>query len=679
MCFINVSIEFWNMKSNYFVVFIFALTIIGCFPVKEEVITEVTLDVTDNEFQKIYDYLDRQDMDSLMIYTSHNNASYRYIAAIGMASIQSENGLDSLYKLMYDPVMKVRTAAVYSIGQIGNSASTKELLDAFKAKDTLNVVNEYNASILEAIGKLGNANLLPSLATVSTYRKTDVVLLEGQARAIYNYGLRGITTSEGTDRMVQFLTEEGFPQSVKIIAANYLSHSKKLDLSGYKFRLAELLESSEDPSIRMALAIALGRTKDTEIYTVLKRQFEKEDDYRVKTNILRSYSNFRYITVVETIMNLLSDKNLQIANTAGDYLINHGISTDAAIYRDFINDSLHYNVQAKIYSSVLKYMPVHYTNTKNKIKKIILKKISNTDDPYVQAAYVRTLGYDPFNYKEILEASAESKHAIVRTTGAEAIVNILKSKIFNKAYRGRHKRIKKEILELIKTEIKKGDSGVSTTYGELLADESLGLKPLVEDPSFLADAMSKLQLPRETETYNSLNKAYSYLTDKKYTANTPNWNHPILWAVFNTYGDSIQAAFKTNKGVIRVELYAQSAPGSVANFISLAKEGYYRGKFVHRVVPNFVIQSGCPRGDGYGGENYSIRSELPQLYYDQEGYLGMASAGLHTEGTQWFITHSPAMHLSGKYTIFGKVISGMDVVHNIEVGDKIEDVIITKL
>ncbi len=84
-----------------------------------------------------------------------------------------------------------------------------------------------------------------------------------------------------------------------------------------------------------------------------------------------------------------------------------------------------------------------------------------------------------------------------------------------------------------------------------------------------------------------------------------------------------------------------------------------------------MIQSGCPRGDGYGRLDFTIRSELADAYYDSEGYVGMASAGPHTEGTQDFITHSPSPHLDGRYTIFGKVISGMDVVHNIGMGDTI--------
>jgi cyclophilin family peptidyl-prolyl cis-trans isomerase len=130
--------------------------------------------------------------------------------------------------------------------------------------------------------------------------------------------------------------------------------------------------------------------------------------------------------------------------------------------------------------------------------------------------------------------------------------------------------------------------------------------------------------------------------------------------------------------LIRVKLYKNRAPGTVINFVDLVNKKFYNGKVFHRVVPNFVIQTGCPRGDGYGSLDYSIRSELPQIYYDGEGYIGMASAGNHTESTQWFITHSATPHLDGNYTIFGKVVEGMDVVHKIQQGDKINDIIFVK-
>jgi cyclophilin family peptidyl-prolyl cis-trans isomerase len=121
-------------------------------------------------------------------------------------------------------------------------------------------------------------------------------------------------------------------------------------------------------------------------------------------------------------------------------------------------------------------------------------------------------------------------------------------------------------------------------------------------------------------------------------------------------------------------LYTHQAPGTVMNFVQLARDRFYNGKNFHRVVPNFVVQGGCPRGDGYGSLDYTIRSELAPSYYNSEGCVGMASAGNHTEGTQWFITHSPTPHLDGNYTLFGRVTEGMSVVHRIQIGDEITQV-----
>jgi cyclophilin family peptidyl-prolyl cis-trans isomerase len=112
----------------------------------------------------------------------------------------------------------------------------------------------------------------------------------------------------------------------------------------------------------------------------------------------------------------------------------------------------------------------------------------------------------------------------------------------------------------------------------------------------------------------------------------------------------------------------------VANFLELAGTGFFDGKNFHRVVANFVAQGGCPRGDGYGALDYTIRTEIGTVWYEKEGYLGMASAGTDTEGTQFFITHSPTPHLSGNYTIFGRVKSGMDVVSQLQPGDVMDRV-----
>ena len=149
---------------------------------------------------------------------------------------------------------------------------------------------------------------------------------------------------------------------------------------------------------------------------------------------------------------------------------------------------------------------------------------------------------------------------------------------------------------------------------------------------------------------------------------------PINWKIIDSLDRNSKVIIKTSQGDITMQLFQERAPGSVANFVELVNAKFYDGKPFHRVVPNFVIQTGCPRGDGFGSLDFTIRSELAGSYYDDEGYVGMASAGLHTEGTQFFITHSPTPHLDGRYTIFGKVISGMDVVRQISMGDTIKEI-----
>ncbi len=142
-------------------------------------------------------------------------------------------------------------------------------------------------------------------------------------------------------------------------------------------------------------------------------------------------------------------------------------------------------------------------------------------------------------------------------------------------------------------------------------------------------------------------------------------------------GKQVTATIKTTKGPFVVALLPEDAPLNVDNFIQLARRGYFRGIMVHRVVPNFVIQDGDPRGDGNGGPGYQIRCEINQVTYER-GVVGMALSGKDTGGSQWFVTHSRQPHLDGGYTVFGTVLTGMNVVDDIIRGDIIQDVLIAE-
>lgn len=130
------------------------------------------------------------------------------------------------------------------------------------------------------------------------------------------------------------------------------------------------------------------------------------------------------------------------------------------------------------------------------------------------------------------------------------------------------------------------------------------------------------------------------------------------------------ATIETDRGNIRLELHDDKAPNTVANFEKLAAQGFYDGLTFHRVIADFMIQGGCPRGDGTGGPGYQFEDEFhPDLKHDGPGVLSMANAGPNTNGSQFFITHRETAWLDGKHSVFGHVIEGQDVVDAIQQGD----------
>jgi peptidyl-prolyl cis-trans isomerase B (cyclophilin B) len=134
------------------------------------------------------------------------------------------------------------------------------------------------------------------------------------------------------------------------------------------------------------------------------------------------------------------------------------------------------------------------------------------------------------------------------------------------------------------------------------------------------------------------------------------------------------AIMETEKGTINIQFFDQDAPNTVANFVKLAKDGFYDGLTFHRVIPDFVIQGGCPNGNGTGGPGYTIKCEINKNKHEA-GSLSMAHAGRDTGGSQFFICHSPQKHLDGVHTVFGKT-EDMDVVNAIKAGDKMLSVTI---
>ena len=669
------------MKYIYWYLFvlvgIFGLS--SCLSVEDKLITEINIDTADPVFQKIYNLQDKQEVDSLILFFKDKDPSYRLTAAMAFASIggsKAEKRIDSLATLLDDDILDVRAAAAYALGQIGSEDAAPLLLKAFQPRDSLSQNVKMNANILEALGKCGSASMLKSMSTARNYFRSDTLLLEGLARGIYGFGLRDIKDENATAKMVEYLSKPGYPNSVRLLAANYLSRFNGIQIDSFTSTLISVYNLEEDPDIKMALAIGMGKTRKPIAIRALMDALDIEKDYRVKCNIIRAFGNFDYSFTQSKVYELLKDSNPHVSAAAASHFYNSGIPQDATVYLLQGRDTtLSYKTRINLYKAANKWLPYYKEMTRNRINRELRTSLLSTTSPSRKAMILDAMSEFPWNYKYIFENTREEKDPIVLTAIAGALAKISNRSDFDIFFGQSRRLVRRNLASYFTSIVQEGDIGALAELSGALANKNADYKAYIEDPSFLNSAQLKLKLPKEVETYNALQTAIDYFNGKdKSLATEIKFNHPIDWGVVNSLDEKSEAIVTTNKGKIRIQLFKDLAPGSVANFAQLASNGFYNDKTFHRVVSNFVIQTGCPRGDGYGSLDYSIRSELPQVYYEQEGYVGMASAGRHTECTQWFITHSPAPHLSGRYTIIGKVTDGMDVVHQIQQGDKINQI-----
>jgi cyclophilin family peptidyl-prolyl cis-trans isomerase/HEAT repeat protein len=652
---------------------LFILLLMSCGFEGSQTFDHISLSFDDQNYIDILNLQDRGQADSLYAFLGHENPSYRFAAANALASVKDSRAMIHLKNLLDDPFEEIQEVAAYAIGQSGNERGETFLINAFQ--DSVGVNSNSNRAILEALGKIGSEQTLNLISRVSTYLPTDTLLLLGQCQALYQFALREMTTREGTATMVKYVTEPEYPAKVQLWAANYLARAKDINIEAHKFQLASRLNSHDDPNIRMAIAVSLGNTKDPGILNIMLGHFDSEQDYRVKCNMIRSFNNFEYIQVVEKILAQLENPNSKISSTAADYLIRSGKPGDALIYRDYLTEKVHWLTRAKVYQAINKHLPRNYPKSRYALILKLKNELLAAADPYHRGALYEALGEDPTQYAYIAENGMADTSAYVRTASVRCLAEIFKNEEFSIIYYTGEKRAKEEIIANLKEAINSGDVGMISEAANLFSSRDIGLKNYIDETDFLKQAQSKLILPKDIEASKLLQEAIDYLDNNpRKDADIPDFNHPIPFDIVRTITDSTFAVIKTTKGNLLVQLFPKLAPGSTANFVNLCKDGFYNEKYFHRVVPNFVIQTGCPRGDGYGSLNYTIRSELPSIHYAEEGYLGMASAGNHTECSQWFITHSPTLHLDGRYTIFGKVIQGMEVVHAIEQGDQIKSI-----
>lgn len=643
----------------------------------------------------------------LVSFLSDDDELVREKATYAFASIQDTAVLHLLVRNLRDQSGAVQAAAAFAIGQTGTMLSPKGKIDL----ETQLIWKELGKTsvderLIEELGKFGTEEALNQLM-IRYGTLYPRVFVNGLTMSVARFAIRNIYNSDAIKYLITFI-KPGTPVNWRTVYA--LMRISSIPES-HKEILNEIhnivpLYKSGDPIVRMNFATLLGRLND-EKYCLdpLQRMANYDRDWRVRVNAIRAITNFDLKNnedAVDIFKRAFHDENMHIALTALSAFANTNLKEEDGnkIVQEIFEwlrkivenpDKAYrwqYQGQASItYAKLVKKNAVDILRKNLNAQRQLLPdivealaqtgsvevaddllKFSDHKDPLTAAAALEGLQYlckQQVNEKELIENSynkiisgLESREIAVVSTAA----TILRDSIFLR---------KESVAQLLKALNRLRIPQDTDAILEII--KTLGS---LKDEKVLISLRRMLQVPERTIAKVAA-VALKSITGKDHSKDVQLHMQPMYVDYDYKYLDSIRkhpiVKIETIRGDIRIELNVDAAPFTVLSFVRLVEKGFFRGTVFHRIVPNFVIQGGDPEGTGWGGPGYSIRSEFSPLTFET-GSVGMASSGKDTEGSQFFITQSPQPHLDGRYTIFGKVISRMEIVNTLQSDDRVLDV-----
>jgi cyclophilin family peptidyl-prolyl cis-trans isomerase/HEAT repeat protein len=649
----------------------------------------VLLRITQAEDERRWD-------DELRGLLSNRSAAIRKRAALAAGRIGNEDSVPALTALLRDAEPSVRAMAAFALGEVESPAAAEVLIAIVKNN---NERGELRARALEALGKIAGA--LPQEQQAGQ-RVLGAVIREAleveakQPAANQLTVLLGITAAlrarpaEIGPTLAKFLNS---PDSrVRSDAANALA---RLRLKDGNERLRFLVDTDRDPNVRANAARVLGITEDKDSFPLLLSRATSDSDERVRVSGIRALAALKNPNAADLLLkHVTSNRNeiLEIATTVGR-LIPQTNYNDAIFWFRTANEKLNHTAP-EIEIAFARVAPVAYLAD--------LEKLNPPTDWRATAAIANALAEyatlpDAVKTKAELAAAAEARLRKMLDYGnAEyAMPDVLRALAAFKP---------KDLQQILLAHLQKPDVIVRGTAADLLGDQppsneitqalinawSRANNDLLNDAVLsILDSLGKQKTAAANDALKTGLNSPDHLVRRRAatllkqngagdfsakigTVTTRNKAADYRRALARS-GRKVTALVTTTRGSFTIELLPSEAPLTVDNFVQLAQRNYYRGTTIHRVVPNFVIQDGDPRGDGNGGPGYQIRCEINEVPYDR-AVLGMALSGKDTGGSQWFVTHAPQPHLDGGYTVFGRVIDGMEVVDKIERGDVVQSI-----
>ncbi|NIM20333.1 MAG: hypothetical protein GTO51_08900 [Candidatus Latescibacteria bacterium] len=591
-------------------------------------------------------------------YLKSKNPLVRLRAVEVIGRIQDESDVPYLLPMLKDADQRVVLEAIFALGQIGSQKALEPLIELSKDPRP-----EILIKVAEALGKIGgdeatavltellrdfhspvrrNATLaLAKLQDPESIRPLLIALHDMDAGVIWSatYALREAPSNRVATGVLPLLNHEN--ELVRAYAAQTLgNHKAKQVVSG----LIDALDDN-DWHVLVNSAAALGKIGHDKAVHPLGELARNHHSHHVRRAAVTAMGMIGSMKAKNYLLQAIIDKSPGVRLEA--------MRAIAKIFGDeasiFLQEGL------KDGERLVRAAAIESIGIAKLEKRIdFLVEISRSDsDPMMRTAAVKALAhFGRDRIGSILIEKLSDKDWAVATEAVTALSEIEHEAAIAELI-GTYKKQKERVEVNIRLEILRALRKFKADEAVLLFLEALE----DSDGRVRTIAMDALQ---EMNVEIPEVKPNRFFYESEFT--------PSRGIRLSLPMGKKHAVITCKHGEIEVELFGDDAVQTVANFISLAKQGFFDGLTFHRVVPNFVIQGGCPRGDGWGDAGYYIRSEFSQHTFNQ-GYVGIAHDGKDTGGSQFFITHSPQRHLDGRYTIFGKVTKGMNVVDRIDQGD----------
>ena len=620
--------------------------------------TEVENKYQDPIITEIHELKDHRKSHELKGFLEHANPEYRAEAAFALTSVGDTTLAPDLLKaFLNEQNAVVQHNIALAMFQSLNGLSP-EMADQLFEK-SMNA--DVKKTVLWVAGRHGidiHDYLLSKAGT-----QDDLVKL-GLIRAFYELCARK-EVHAGFWELTTALMLQTENEQIRIHGAAYLARLTRLadiDLTPVSDRIYDLFRSDNNPLVKMNLATAMALIDDVQRSKRMFRAFDNEQDYRVKVSLLNAMDSSGLGLLMDRLSAILESGNHHVEMAMAHYFYRHAGPEAYESISELLPLVTFWRSKSYLLKAQMR-LALEEGDLMASTKENLIDLLEGAAEPFYRAELYGIVGLtDSLAWLEDVIQKEES--TVAKTYAVDAYLKALA--------RDSLPNLDFVENELVPPMLKSSDGFLVYTIASNLLHETFTDLKLQRVPKV---TIERWELPQSFETRLELEKLHLKLIGEPYEDHfleNP-YNNPVNWKYVEQVAEGQKMLIHTDKGDVTIQMCINDAPGSVAYILQLAEDGFYDGLNFHRVVSNFVVQGGDPLGNGTGASPHSLRSEFGWEEYT-EGTVGIASAGKDTESCQFFITHNYTPHLNGRYTVIGHVVEGMDVVHQLMVGDVISKV-----